>query len=486
MNAVQYMTARGRNGNDWPTQFARKLFWTDIGCVSATLLIFGLLSQTEIRGGMGWENGPEVAYWLVLTAFSGLWLLTLDIVDTRDDHVVGHGIAEYQRILRAGVSVVVVTAAAAFFLGFDVSRTLLLVAVPAGTALLLASRWVWRKWLHHRQRAGLYQHRAVALGERANVAHVARTMHRASGIGYDIVGAITQRGTQTPINGDIPVLGTYGETSQLLDDVSADTVIFAGADDIDPRSMRALGWSLSDRRINLVVAPALTDIAGPRIHARPVAGLPLIHIDYPRMEGARRVAKRAFDLAASALILLAASPLMFAIAICIKLDSPGPVLYRQERVGRGGRPFAMMKFRSMSANADDQLASLLDAQGDRSKPLFKVQNDPRVTSVGRFLRKYSLDEFPQLLNVLRGEMSLVGPRPQREAEVALYDDAAHRRLLVKPGMSGLWQVSGRSALSWDDALRLDLYYVENWSFTQDMQILFRTFKAVLAPGNTAH
>ncbi len=146
----------------------------------------------------------------------------------------------------------------------------------------------------------------------------------------------------------------------------------------------------------------------------------------------------------------------------------------------------MFKFRSMVANADDQLASLLDLQGTTDQPLFKVTDDPRITKVGRFLRKHSIDELPQLFNVFIGEMSLVGPRPQRAAEVALYDDDAHRRLLVKPGMSGLWQVSGRSKLSWEDAIRLDLYYVENWSFTQDVQILFRTIRAVLVPGETAH
>ena len=146
----------------------------------------------------------------------------------------------------------------------------------------------------------------------------------------------------------------------------------------------------------------------------------------------------------------------------------------------------MLKFRSMIQGADDQLASLLDAQGTSDTPLFKVMNDPRITSVGRFIRKYSLDEVPQLFNVLQGNMSLVGPRPQREAEVALYDNAAHRRLFMKPGMSGLWQVSGRSKLSWEDAIRLDLYYVENWSMTGDLVILWRTVRAVVAPGDDAH
>ena len=180
------------------------------------------------------------------------------------------------------------------------------------------------------------------------------------------------------------------------------------------------------------------------------------------------------------------SPLLVGAALAVKFTSPGPIFYRQERIGRLGRTFGMFKIRSMVRGADDQLASLLDLEGTDAEPLFKVNNDPRITPVGRVLRKHSIDELPQLFNVLRGDMSLVGPRPQRPAEVAMYDDAAHRRLLVKPGMSGLWQVSGRSQLPWEDAVRLDLYYVENWSFIQDIQILFRTIKAVVAPGETAH
>jgi exopolysaccharide biosynthesis polyprenyl glycosylphosphotransferase len=212
----------------------------------------------------------------------------------------------------------------------------------------------------------------------------------------------------------------------------------------------------------------------------------LVHVAFPALEGWRRFLKRAMDIVGSGLLVLLLSPVFLIVAMVVKATSPGPIFYRQERIGRQGLPFGMIKFRSMIQNADDQLATLLDLQGTGDKPLFKVVDDPRITPVGSFLRKYSIDELPQLLNVLFGEMSLVGPRPQRPAEVALYDDIAHRRLRVKPGMSGLWQVSGRSALSWEDALRLDLYYIENWSLAQDMIILFRTFRAVIRPEGTAH
>jgi lipopolysaccharide/colanic/teichoic acid biosynthesis glycosyltransferase len=209
-------------------------------------------------------------------------------------------------------------------------------------------------------------------------------------------------------------------------------------------------------------------------------------VEMPKFEARQRFAKRLFDIVGSGLMLLIFSPLFLVVSFLVRRSGPGGVYYQQERIGMNGEPFGMLKFRSMVDGADASLLDLLEQQGSDGKPLHKVQNDPRITPIGHILRKYSLDEFPQLINVLRGSMSLVGPRPQREGEVALYDDAARRRLIVKPGMSGLWQVSGRSLLSWEDAIRLDLYYIENWSLTRDISILLRTVKAVVAPGASAH
>ena len=272
----------------------------------------------------------------------------------------------------------------------------------------------------------------------------------------------------------------------MLAHTGADTVVITSSDDLPPERLRQLGWSLESGRQYLVMAPSLTDVGGPRIHARPVAGLPLIHVETPSYDGLKHFAKRAFDLIGSAILLLALSPILVVLALVVRVTSVGPVLYRQERIGLNGEPFGMLKFRSMNVNADDKLAELLEAQGTSDRPLFKIRDDPRLTRVGGFLRRYSLDELLQLLNVLRGDMSLVGPRPQREGEVALYDSAAHRRLLLKPGMSGLWQVSGRSSLSWEDSIRLDLYYVENWSIVGDLVILWRTFRAVMLPQGGAY
>ncbi|MDQ0743122.1 exopolysaccharide biosynthesis polyprenyl glycosylphosphotransferase [Clavibacter sp. B3I6] len=212
-----------------------------------------------------------------------------------------------------------------------------------------------------------------------------------------------------------------------------------------------------------------------------MAGLPLIHVETPRYEGTKLFAKRAFDIVASSLLLLVASPVLLAISMTIRLSTPGPVLFRQERVGINGRPFQMLKFRTMVTDAEALLLALQDQNRDAGNSvLFKMKDDPRVTPVGRFLRRYSLDELMQLVNVLNGSMSLVGPRPPLAREVETYETKVHRRFLVKPGITGLWQVSGRSNLSWEDSVRLDLYYVENWSIVGDLVILWKTARAVVA------
>jgi exopolysaccharide biosynthesis polyprenyl glycosylphosphotransferase len=249
--------------------------------------------------------------------------------------------------------------------------------------------------------------------------------------------------------------------------------------DFGPRAVRTLSWQLESTETRLVLAPALTDIAGPRIHTQPVGGLPLIHVDRPTYRGAHKALKKSFDLVGAALLVVLLAPVLVAVSIAIKATSPGPVFFRQERVGVDGKSFRMIKFRSMVADAESRL-TMLKAQGqDRGNDvLFKMRDDPRVTGIGRVIRKFSIDELPQLFNVLVGQMSLVGPRPPLASETEQYADEVHRRLLVKPGMTGLWQVSGRSDLSWEESVRLDLYYVENWSITGDIAIIWRTFRAL--------
>lgn len=473
-----------RRRNAWTRRYASRLFYSDLLVLVVTLAFIVLIADPDLLTTVSWPGGPDVPYGLVLAAIGVLWLIALDATDTRDRHIVGHGADEYRRIVNASLVVFAATATIAFFLGMSLSRLLVAVVFPLGLLLLLLSRWTWRQWLRRRQSKGHYLHRAVVIGEPSKVAHVARGIRRAKSTGYEIVGVVTERGSSDDA-GDFTVLADIAHVESVLDEVSFDALIIAGSDNLDPRAMRRLGYAVSDRDIQLIMAPALTDVAGPRMHNTPVAGLPLVHVDFPRLEGAKRFIKRAFDLVGATVFLILLLPVFLGVAIAIRAEGPGKVIYRQDRIGRGGRTFGMFKFRSMVADADDQLATLLDLQGKSDKPLFKVNDDPRITRVGRVLRRHSIDELPQLINVLRGEMSLAGPRPQRASEVALYDDLAHRRLLVKPGMSGLWQVSGRSTLSWEETIRLDLSYVENWSLTQDIIILFRTVRAVVAPGVTA-
>lgn len=474
-----------RSARNWPMRYAGRLRYSDTAVVVATIVAFAMILLPSPQSSVEWDAGPTIPYWAVLCLVGVVWLIALAAYDTRERHIVGSGILEYRRVVNATVAVFAGFIVFAFFLRVEVSRSLFLVALPVGLVLLVFSRWLWRQWLRRQQRSARYVYRAVVVAEPVKAKHIVSAIRRAAGSGFDIVGVATTPGAG-PLIGDTPVVGTLDDVVAAMDLADADTLIIAGSDDLDPETMRRIGWAVAERDGNLVMAPALTDVAGPRIHTRPAAGLPLVHVEFPELDGSKRFMKRAFDIVGAVMLLAVLSPVFLATTIAIKLGSRGPVLYTQERVGRRGERFGMVKFRSMVANADDQLASLLDLQGTSTQPLFKVVDDPRITPVGRFIRKYSIDELPQLLNVLVGQMSLVGPRPQREAEVALYDDAAHRRMLVKPGMSGLWQVSGRSTLSWEDALRLDLYYVENWSFTQDLQILFRTFRAVLAPGESAH
>lgn len=475
---------RGKTGQPWQRQYSKRLRITDVLAVTAAVFTSQAIwigSSTLLFLPNGQPQDMTFTYTTVSVVVILVWLGFLSYYATRDQKVVGSGTVEYRRTVDATVRFFGILAIAAYLARVDLGRGYFLTALPLGIALLLLTRWIWRQWLHRQQRAGRCITRALLIGQSTKTQHVVEAMLRDGATGLQPIGALTKNGAPDPTI-SVPVLGRYADSIRFLGELDIEAVILTGADDISPKEMRRLGWALESQKIALIVAPALTDVAGPRIHARPVAGLPLIHVDFPVFEGRKRVAKRIFDIISSVTILILLSPVLLAIAIAVKASGPGAVLYRQTRVGLRGEEFGMLKFRSMVQGADDQLASLLDAQGTSDSPLFKVMNDPRITPVGRFIRKYSLDEFPQLINVLLGHMSLVGPRPQREAEVALYDDAAHRRLFMKPGMSGLWQVSGRSSLSWEDSIRLDLYYVENWSLTADFVILWKTFRAVVAPG----
>ncbi|MGW8481865.1 sugar transferase [Microbacterium sp. NPDC055903] len=431
---------------------------------------------------------PDISYWFISAALVGAWMWALSLVDSRSYRVIGTGTTEYVRVIRASFTLFGAIAIVAFLTKIEIARGYLLISLPAGILVLVLVRWLWRQWLVSTRRLGAYSARVLLVGSERSVVNIAQELRRTPDAGYAVVGACVpgEHPTGLVTGTDIPVVGAIDGVGAALAASGADTVVVTSSGDLPPGGVKQISWALEPGRQHLVLAPSITDIAGPRIHTRPVAGLPLIHVETPRFSAGQRFAKRLMDIVGSSALIVVFSPVLAAVAIAVRVTSPGPVLYRQERVGLNGAPFNMLKFRSMRVGADAELKALLDAQGTSTQPLFKVKDDPRITRVGKFIRKYSLDELPQLFNTLAGSMSLVGPRPQIAAEVELYSDAARRRLLARPGITGLWQVSGRSELEWEQAVRLDLYYVENWSIVGDVTILVKTLKAVLSPGGSAH
>jgi exopolysaccharide biosynthesis polyprenyl glycosylphosphotransferase len=469
---------------EWVRSFRRRLVVTDFLVIAWA--VFGIqVARFGIRDSSlrlaPQQSDASLSYFFVSVILIFAWMTSLALFQTRDSRIIGTGNTEYRRIIDATLRLFGLVAIATFLFRLDLARAYIIVALPVGLLALLASRWIWRSWLALQRSRGGYSSKVLLVGSRDSVEAIGRELMRNPQAGYSVVGACIPGDVGEYLFDDlrIPVSSHLDTLQESLSATGADTVVIASSDELPPDRIRELSWSLEPGRQHLVLAPSLTDIGGPRIHMRPVAGLPLIHVEIPHYEGLKRFSKRAFDLVVSALMIAVLSPLLLAVALAVKAGSAGPILFRQERVGLGGKFFHMLKFRSMVIDAEQQLASLqLGARTEGNVVMFKMRDDPRVTRLGRTLRRFSIDELPQLFNVLVGNMSLVGPRPPLDREVAVYENRAHRRFLVKPGITGPWQVGGRSNLSWEDTVRLDLYYVENWSLTGDLVILFRTARAV--------
>jgi exopolysaccharide biosynthesis polyprenyl glycosylphosphotransferase len=464
----------------WSRAYGRRLIMTDVVVVAVAVLGSQLIWFRSVNTALhlGDEGPFAVTYTVVSLLLIACWLLLLRISETRDPRVVGSGTLEYKRVSDSTLSLFGLFAIVAYLGKIELGRGYLLTALPIGLFLLLLSRWLWRQWLHKKRRGGEYVSRALVIGSRAKVEHVVRSIRTERAAGLMVVGVLIPRGKAGEVFAGAEVLGDLQHVDRALGAADIETIVLTDSDDLPHSAVRALSWDLEASGVSLIVVPSLTDVAGPRIHTRPVSGLPLIHVEFPTFTGRRQAMKRAFDIVTAFFSLFVLTPFYIVIALAILFSSGAPVIFRQDRVGLNGRVFRMMKFRTMSVDAETQLESLLD-RSEGSGVLFKLRDDPRVTKVGRILRRYSLDELPQLVNILKGDMSLVGPRPPLATEVAKYDDVTRRRLLVKPGLTGLWQVSGRSNLSWEDSVRLDLYYVENWSLTGDLIILYRTVRSVL-------
>ena len=411
-----------------------------------------------------------------------LWVLAIAARRGYENRFLGSGPEEYRSLGDATLVLFTVITAASFVFKSDLSRGFIFGFLPLALVLTVLSRRGLRTWLYRRRLAGHGMHRVLVVGRSDAVSDLAAQFGREPWHGLAPVGVCVSGGTPArELPSGVPSRLGADPRSVLraVDDLRADVVAVASHPDLSGHALRRLAWALDERGVDLVVSPGIIEVAGPRLSIRPVAGLSLLHLERPSTRGGRMLIKRLLDRLLGIVLFTVISPLLAAIAVAIKRSSPGPVLFRQIRIGADGRPFEMLKFRSMVTDAEDRRLDL-QAEDEGNGVMFKMRNDPRVTRVGVFLRRYSLDELPQLWNVVRGEMSLVGPRPPLPQEVIGYSDDATRRLRVRPGMTGLWQVSGRSDLSWEESLRLDLRYVDNWSLALDATILWRTWRAVLS------
>jgi exopolysaccharide biosynthesis polyprenyl glycosylphosphotransferase len=424
-------------------------------------------------------QGPvPVSYATFTAALPVLWCASVALSGGYASRLFGTGSDEFRRVLNAAVGLAAGVAIASYAFKVDFARGYVLLALPSVALLDLVARYRLRKHLHRQRVAGLCMRRVVAVGHAPAVADLVATLRRDRYSGLDVVGACLADGTMPPEVDGIPVCGGLASVTDAVDRLGADTVAVLACPEMSGHRLRELAWALEETGTDLCVAPALIDVAGPRTTIRPVAGLPLLHLDHPELTGGKQVIKTIFDRLTAALALIALAPLFLIIALAIRLNDHGPVFFTQTRVGRDGHTFRLFKFRTMVVDAEQRKLEL-EKLNEGSGVLFKIRKDPRVTRVGAVLRRWSLDELPQFVNVLLGDMSLVGPRPALPVEVARYGDHMRRRLVVKPGLTGLWQVSGRSGLPWDEAIRLDLRYVDNWSIVLDLQILWKTFSAVI-------
>ncbi|MFB9967634.1 sugar transferase [Sinosporangium siamense] len=459
--------------NEWEQGYVLSAVLGDFAC--SVVAFGGLIAIRMLTSVFYW---PELPLGVLLILF---WPLAVAFAGGYESHRVGDGPDEYRSVLRAAAAMASLVAIAAYVTQTPVARSYVMIGFPLLALVGLLFRYGLRKRLHRRRAKGECLRRVVAVGHAGSVADLVRQLRRERYHGMQVVAVCLPR---LPLDSEegmvdgVPVYGDFSDVAEVVTKVSGDAVAVLACPELDGIALRRMAWRLAETDTDLFMASALTDVAGPRTSVRPVAGLPLLHVEHPDLSGTRQNIKGAFDRCVASLALLLLSPLLCAIVLMIRRTSPGPALFTQIRVGKNGREFTVFKFRTMVVDAERvkrDLAALDEGNG----VLFKMRNDPRITGVGSWLRRYSLDELPQLLNVVRGDMSLVGPRPPLPAEVAQYGTDVHRRLVVKPGMTGLWQVSGRSDLSWEESVRLDLRYVENWSLTLDLQILWKTWAAVI-------
>ena len=465
----RYERRTARRVSTWTRDYLRQVALADLGCA-----VVGVFMAAQIRFG----SNVTSTYLALSLALPVLWIGALWMAGAYDVRFIGTGSDEYRKVLNAGVSLTAAVAIFSYAVNLQVSRTYVVIALPSITLFDLIARYAMRKRLHWQRGHGKCLHSVLAVGHELAVADLVTELNRDKYHGLTVVGACVARpGVNDEVAG-VRVYGGLDDVTAAVKAFGADTVAVTACPEMNGIRLRSLAWELEKTGTDLCVSPALLDVAGPRTTIRQTAGLTLLHVDHPQLSGFRLVLKGLFDRCAAAAALIVLAPVMSAVAAAIWLHDRGPVLFTQLRVGRDGHEFRIYKFRTMVVDAEQRKQELL-ANNDSDGVLFKIRKDPRVTAVGAHLRHWSLDELPQLFNIFLGDMSLVGPRPALPEEADKYAAHVRRRLVVKPGLTGLWQVSGRSDLSWEESVRLDLRYVENWSFALDLQILWKTISVLV-------
>lgn len=482
---MRKVTEAKAHGRQWKRSYRTHVVVTDSIAVVAAVTIAQLG-----RFGLPQPNSALISDdWLYVTAYSiGLaviWIAALGLQQSWDLSLAGTGSDEYRRVVTATAWVFGIIAVTDLLLQLGMVRGYLAIALPVGLAGLLAGRYFLRRNLASKRACGAFTSQIVVLGKPPSVVALCNTLNRCSSAGYRVVGACLPDfhggvgfELDTP-TGTVPVMGDEHSVAEVIRLTNADALAVTSAEQLGHEHMRTLTWQLDSLGIDLIVMPGMVDIVGPRLKIRPIDNMPLFHVARPRHDGALRYHKRFFDLVFGTVALVMFCPVMVLAAIAIKFHDGGPVFFRQERIGCKGVPFRIFKFRTMNWDSETQLDAERAVSGQTDCIFYKSATDSRITPVGRWLRKTSIDEIPQLLNVLAGSMSIVGPRPLVPGEGSSVEYFIERRALVKPGMTGLWQVSGRSDASAEERIRLDHFYVDNWSYVQDMVIILRTVRAVL-------
>ncbi|GAA3496600.1 sugar transferase [Streptomyces prasinosporus] len=466
--------AIGRPAIDWEQRYRRTVITTDT--VTTAFVVAAIGNFFGARDAANWHEK-----WGIL-AF-GTWLLvlgTLAVSRSWAPAVLGQGAEEFRRLGRSLFAATVVLALGGIALTSRNIKLWIFVAIPAIALVTMTARYVLRLGLHRQRKEGRCLRPVLAAGSPATVRDLITRTRKFPHLGWRVDAVCTTDGP-APDGDRLDGVPVVGRLSDVADHVRRDgyrVVAVTPDPHWSPDRLQRLAWNLEGSDAEMVVAPVLMEVAGPRLHIDAVLGIPLLRVSMPAFTGGRRVVKGVVDRLGAAILLVLFAPLMVCVGLLVAVDSPGGAFYRQRRVGKDGREFTMLKFRTMVAGADRARAALAD-RNEGAGLLFKLRRDPRVTRVGAVLRRYSVDELPQLLNVLTGSMSLVGPRPPLPEETAAYGPDIRRRLLVKPGLTGLWQISGRSDLSWEETVRLDLRYVEDWSLALDTVILWKTLRAVL-------